>query len=57
MVEAVVMMVELNPKRIMHGLVQLQTQKRSTERNFRRVNNYSMPNVSEKILKNYYFLF
>jgi UDP-N-acetyl-L-fucosamine synthase len=51
MEEAAVMMVGLNPERIMQGLIQLQTQKRGTERNFRRVSDYSMPNVSEKMVR------
>lgn len=51
MEEASVMMVGLNPERIMQGLVQLQTQKRGLERNFRPVADYSMPNVSEKMVR------
>jgi UDP-N-acetylglucosamine 2-epimerase len=51
MEEASVMMVGLNPERIMQGLTQLQTQKRGQERNFRRVADYSMPNVSEKMVR------
>ena len=51
MEEASVMMVGLNPERIMQGLVQLQTQKRGIERNFRTVADYSMPNVSEKMVR------
>ncbi|MGN6530522.1 MAG: non-hydrolyzing UDP-N-acetylglucosamine 2-epimerase [Ginsengibacter sp.] len=51
MEEASVMMVGLNPERIMQGLAQLQSQKRGSERNFRRVNDYSMPNVSEKVVR------
>lgn len=51
MEEASVMMVGLNPERIMQGLVQLQTQKRGVERNFRAVSDYSMPNVSEKMVR------
>lgn len=51
MEEASVMMVGLNPERIMQGLVQLQSQKRGTERNFRTVADYSMPNVSEKMVR------
>ncbi|UFH46675.1 UDP-N-acetylglucosamine 2-epimerase (non-hydrolyzing) [Flavobacterium galactosidilyticum] len=51
MEEASVMMVGLNPERIMQGLVQLQTQKRGVERNFRAVADYSMPNVSEKVIR------
>jgi UDP-N-acetylglucosamine 2-epimerase len=51
MEEASVMMVGLNPERIMQGLVQLRSQKRGMERNFRPVADYSMPNVSEKIVR------
>lgn len=51
MEEASVMMVGLNPDRIMQGLVQLQMQKRGFERNFRPVADYSMPNVSEKMVR------
>jgi UDP-N-acetylglucosamine 2-epimerase len=51
MEEASVMMVGLNPERIMQGLVQLQTQKRGKERNFRAVADYSMPNVSDKMVR------
>ena len=51
MEEASVMMVGLNPERIMQGLVQLQSQKRGLERNFRPVADYSMPNVSEKMVR------
>lgn len=51
MEEASVMMVGLSPERIMQGLVQLQTQKTGSERNFRTVADYSMPNVSEKMVR------
>ena len=51
MEEASVMMVGLNPERIMQGLTQLQYQKRGKERNFRPVADYSMPNVSDKMVK------
>jgi UDP-N-acetylglucosamine 2-epimerase (non-hydrolysing) len=51
MEEASVMMVGLNPKRIMQGLVQLQYQKTANERNFRQVADYSMPNVSDKVVR------
>ena len=51
MEEASVMMVGLNPERIMQGLTQLQTQKRGSERNFRPVADYSMPNVSDKMVR------
>ncbi len=51
MEEASVMMVGLSPERIMQGLVQLQYQKTGDERNFRPVADYSMPNVSEKMVR------
>lgn len=51
MEEASVMMVGLSPERIMQGLVQLQEQKIHGERNFRSVADYSMPNVSEKVVR------
>lgn len=51
MEEASVMMVGLNPERILQGLVQLQYQKRGVERNFRPVADYSMPNVSHKMVR------
>jgi UDP-N-acetylglucosamine 2-epimerase len=51
MEEASVMMVGLNPERIMQGLVQLRSQKRGTDRNFRPVADYSMPNVSDKMVR------
>jgi UDP-N-acetylglucosamine 2-epimerase (non-hydrolysing) len=51
MEETSVMMVGLNPERIMQGLEQLQLQKRGAERNFRPVFDYSMPNVSEKMVR------
>lgn len=51
MEEASVMMVGLNPERILQGLVQLQYQKTGEERNFRPVGDYSMPNVSEKVVR------
>jgi len=50
MEEASVMMVGLDPERIMQGLAQLKTQNLE-ERNFRQVADYSMPNVSEKIVR------
>lgn len=50
MEEASVMMVGLNPERIMQGLAQLQHQKKEP-RNFRPVYDYSMPNVSDKIVR------
>lgn len=51
MEEASVMMVGLSPERIMQGLQALKTQKRGEERNFRPVYDYSMPNVSEKMVR------
>lgn len=51
MEEASVMMVGLNPERVMQGLVQLQDQKRGEQRSFRPVADYSMPNVSDKVVR------
>ncbi len=51
MEEASVMMVGLSPERILQGLVQLQEQNIYEERNFRRVADYSMPNVSDKVVR------
>jgi len=51
MEEASVMMVGMNTERILQGLVQLKCQKRGEERNFRRVADYSMPNVSAKMVR------
>jgi len=51
MEEASVMMVGLNPERVMQGLVQLQYQKIGNERNFRPVADYCMPNVSDKVVR------
>ena len=51
MEEASVMMVGLSPERIMQGLTQVLQQKVGNERNFRPVADYSMPNVSEKVVR------
>ena len=51
MEEASVMMVGMNSERILQGLFQLGIQKVDTERNFRKVADYSMPNVSEKVVR------
>jgi UDP-N-acetylglucosamine 2-epimerase (non-hydrolysing) len=51
MEEASVMMVGLNPERVLQGLVQLASQKRAEDRILRRVADYSMPNVSDKIIR------
>jgi UDP-N-acetylglucosamine 2-epimerase (non-hydrolysing) len=51
MEEASVMMVGLIPERIMQGLIQLESQQRGVQRSFRKVADYSMPNVSDKVVR------
>lgn len=51
MEEASVMMVGLSPERVLQGLVQVLKQDVGEKRNFRAVTDYSMPNVSEKIVR------
>lgn len=51
MEEAVVMMVGLDVTRVRQGLAILQTQSRDTERSLRLVADYSMPNVSDKVVR------
>jgi UDP-N-acetylglucosamine 2-epimerase len=51
MEEASVMMVGLEPERILQGLAQLEQQHVGTTRNYRPVADYSMPNVSEKVVR------
>lgn len=51
MEEAAVMMVGLGSERIMQGLAILETQPRDDERLIRKVYDYSMPNVSDKIVR------
>ncbi|MEO6731744.1 MAG: UDP-N-acetylglucosamine 2-epimerase (non-hydrolyzing) [Ferruginibacter sp.] len=51
MEEASVMMVGFNTERILQGLMHLQQQKTAAERNYRQVADYSMPNVSDKIVR------
>jgi UDP-N-acetylglucosamine 2-epimerase len=51
MEEASVMMVGLNPERVLQGLIHLESQMRGVERSFRRVADYSMPNVSKKMVR------
>lgn len=51
MEEAAVMMVGLNTERIMQGIIQLKSQQKDGERDFRLVTDYSMPNVSSKIVR------
>jgi UDP-N-acetylglucosamine 2-epimerase len=51
MEEASVMMVGLSTERIMQGLIQVLRQDVGANRNFREVGDYSMPNVSEKVVR------
>ena len=51
MEEASVIMVGLSIDRIMQGLSQLEQQKIGDKRNYREVNDYSMPNVSQKVVR------
>ena len=51
MEEASVMMVGMNPERVLQGLAVLETQGRGPERTLRPVSDYSMPNVSDKVLR------
>lgn len=51
MEEASVMMVGLNPERIMQGLILLEGQKRGIDRTLRPVYDYTMPNVSDKVVR------
>lgn len=51
MEEAVVMMVGLESERVMQGLAILQGQPRGDQRLLRQVADYSMPNVSDKVLR------
>ncbi|OJZ13210.1 MULTISPECIES: non-hydrolyzing UDP-N-acetylglucosamine 2-epimerase [Sphingobacterium] len=51
MEEASVMMVGLSPERVLQGLTQVLRQEVGERRNFRQVADYSMPNVSEKMVR------
>jgi UDP-N-acetyl-L-fucosamine synthase len=51
MEEASVMMVGMNSERIIQGLIELSRQEITDNRNFREVNDYSMPNVSLKVVR------
>ena len=51
MEETTVMMVGLNTERIMQALAVLKNQKRGDHRTVRLVSDYSMPNVSEKVIR------
>ncbi|KKI41474.1 non-hydrolyzing UDP-N-acetylglucosamine 2-epimerase [Hafnia alvei] len=49
--EGAVMMVGLEVERVLQGLTILETQPRGQERLLRQVNDYSMPNVSDKLVR------
>ena len=51
MEEASVMMVGLNSERILQGIEQLSKQNTGLDRNFRIISDYSMPNVSDKVVR------
>jgi UDP-N-acetylglucosamine 2-epimerase (non-hydrolysing) len=51
MEEASVMMVGLNPERILQGLIELENQYLGESRSFRQVADYTMPNVSDKVVR------
>ena len=51
MEEAVVMMVGLEVDRVRQGLDILKSQARGEDRQLRLVDDYSMPNVSEKVVR------
>lgn len=51
MEEAAVMMVGLNPERVMQALAVLESQPTGADRLLRQVKDYSMPNVSDKIVR------
>jgi UDP-N-acetylglucosamine 2-epimerase (non-hydrolysing) len=51
MEEAAVMMVGLEVDRVRQGLAILQTQSRGADRALRLVDDYSMPNVSNKVVR------
>lgn len=51
MEEGAVMMTGVTPARILQALQVLETQSSGAQRNFRLVNDYSMPNVSEKVIR------
>lgn len=51
MEEAAVMMVGLEVERVLQGLAILESQPRAAERGLRLVSDYSMPNVSDKVVR------
>ena len=51
MEETSVMLVGLNSDRILQGLKHLESQKRGLERNIREVADYTIPNVSDKVVR------
>jgi len=51
MEETSVIMTGLNPERVMQGLAEVQKQQTGDTRNFRLVSDYSMPNVSDKVVR------
>jgi UDP-N-acetylglucosamine 2-epimerase (non-hydrolysing) len=51
MEEASVMMVGLNSERILQGLSELENQLREESSTLRKVADYSMPNVSDKVVR------
>ncbi len=51
MEEGSVMMTGMNPERILQALTTLEAQDRNPRRNFRQVADYSMPNVSGKVVR------
>ncbi len=51
MEEAAVMMVGMNPERVMQALAVLETQSSGAQRSLRQVADYSMPNVSDKVVR------
>jgi UDP-N-acetylglucosamine 2-epimerase (non-hydrolysing) len=51
MEEASVMMIGMNTERILQGLALLENQKRGSQRTLRPVSDYSMPNVSDKVVR------
>lgn len=51
MEEAAVMMVGLEPERVLQGLAVLESQPRGDERLLRLVGDYSMPNVADKVVR------